>query len=154
VGQLDRARVFKINLIGKEKLMKTASKIMVCGLALCLWAGTAHAAKMEYDTGNGLLSICSSENLTTNISCTSYILGFFKGAALQKSFTETILKVVEPEILNLDPGLFELFCIPKRVQNNQIRLIITNYLLHNPNYLDESSDTLIIKALREAFPCK
>jgi len=128
--------------------------LALCVFAICLFSGKAHAKEWNLYTGNGLLSVCSSEDLTEEVMCVSYIEGFLRGVSLQKVLTERILKSTEPELLALDPHLFEPFCIPKRtVTRTQMRLIIKKYLLEHPIDLHANSDFLIILALSEAFPC-
>jgi len=46
------------------------------------------------------------------------------------------------------------FCRPETVPNGQIMKVIGKWLNDNPDKLHWRADTIIVKALSEAFPCK
>lgn len=101
--------------------------------------------------GNRLLSSCEvvldSVN-TSQISGDSYhagfCLGFVQGVYQLNGAYQSWLKVDQP-----------LFCTPPEgISNGQAVRIVNKYLQEHPEQLHEEEYFLVIKALREAFPCK
>ncbi len=127
---------------------------VVCGLALCLWAGNAQAQSISMLTGNALLKSCNSKQESSQKECVSYLYGFLRGMAYQRSVTATLLGSVEPK---RPPEHFDsilnVYCIPDGVKMKQIELIVIKYLLNHPNDLHVSSSELVLKSIMKAFPC-
>ncbi|MFM5007340.1 MULTISPECIES: Rap1a/Tai family immunity protein [Aeromonas] len=47
-----------------------------------------------------------------------------------------------------------LFCTPENVTKGQVKAVISKYLKANPEQWNKSADSIVIEALRGAFPCK
>lgn len=75
--------------------------------------------------------------------------------------------LLEAEKPNFESGLFHgyvsgvvdvgngiLFCTGKDVTAGQYDAVVAKYVKNNPGKWDKTASSLVIEALREAFPCK
>lgn len=54
----------------------------------------------------------------------------------------------------VDTGYGILFCTPPGVTRGQNSAVVAKYLKNNPEKWNQSADSLVIEAMKEAFPCK
>ena len=166
MGELDRACVFKINLtkerdiimprkiefILRKRTILVVFIVFLLTFAICLFSGKAHAQSML--TGNALLKVCSSQQESSQRECVSYLYGFLRGMAYQRSVTTTLLGSIEPKKpVEYFDSVLKIYCFPEDIKMRQIELIVIKYLSENPNELHVSSSELVLKSIMEAYPC-
>jgi hypothetical protein len=100
--------------------------------------GSAQAQQSPLETGNTILPICTSKQVTNHLICVSYIAGFLSGVGNQ-----AILSGSKP-----------LFCLPKGVSNGQVVSVFTRYLNEHPEQLHIDVPSLLVFSLGNAFPCE
>lgn len=112
-------------------------------------SGAAFAQSGE-ETGNTLLDKCVGNNAAYNTVCIAYISGVTHGALELVSFLEEVLPE-QKKIWDLSPGKF---CLPPNSTRGQTKDVVVKYLQDNPKYRNGPASYLILKAIKEAWPCK
>ena len=89
------------------------------------------------ETGNDLLAICSEVSSQLGTACMFYIRGITEGffgalAATRQS---------------------QAFCLPETVTQYQMRDVVMKWLRENPEKRHIDAGFLIIRAMKDAFPC-
>jgi hypothetical protein len=83
-----------------------------------------------------LLTLCTDES---NIGCLGYLVGFMDGIEVQSSIRQS------PKI----------YCSPEDgISTEQVRRIVIKFMKEHPKELHGSARTLVLLALKDAFPCK
>ena len=114
--------------------------IAVTSIMACLLVGEARA---DFTSGNRLWDACqANDKANVNdavkaIFCTSYILG--AGETFQA------LQVAKQ---------IRYYCVPDKVENGQVIDVVKLYLRDHPETRQFSAPTLIMRALKEKFPCQ
>lgn len=113
------------------------------GLALAIATAPPAIAQgdnqvLVYRNGNTLFYECTSDVKAFQTLCSSYILGV----------TDTYLT------LSKNVGFGSQYCLRPSVVAGQLQDVVTKYLVANPSARDEPAPVLIVRALREAFPCQ
>lgn len=116
---------------------------MSVAIALLMFVGT-ESIEYQLNTGNGLLSTCTYEG--DNQSEVEYnfgtCVGFIKGV------TNTFATI------ELASNNKSTLCARESMDNRQLRDIVVDALKSNPKSRDETPVPLIIRAMRDAFPCR
>jgi hypothetical protein len=81
---------------------------------------------------------------TASVACLLYVGGVVRGAELGSAVTRVQAK---------QTTLPKLFCRPDDVENVQLVRIVLKYIRENPENANQETALLIMKALREAYPC-
>jgi Rap1a immunity proteins len=114
--------------------MKSA-KILLAGIAVLAIGGTAQAQRVSTVDGNKLLSICTrAQNALA--PCDGYINGVADGAM-------AIAAEGKPQL-----------CIPQATTGVQMRETTVKWLRAHPDEGKRQAGELVVRALREAYPCK
>lgn len=106
-------------------------------------------AQSGNETGNTLLEKCTSNNVAYNTVCTAYISGVTHGALELVFFLDEVLPE-QKKIWELSPGKF---CLPTNSTRGQVKDVVVKYLQDNPKYRDAPASYLILKAIKQAWPC-
>jgi hypothetical protein len=107
--------------------MKTSinTRCAVAVLAAC----SAFAVRAEFYTGNDLLRLMNSESSGERGIALGYVMGI------------------------TDFGMNVIHCPPSDVTAGQVRDMMRNYLTANPQERHNTGDTLILRVLKQAWPC-
>jgi len=127
-------------------------KVIVTFLILFVAFSQSVCYAEKFD-GNELLSNCKTvlatppkdtswEELCTREYCSGYCYGFIFGVVSTSLLNRTKF--------NTSPD----FCISKEVTMGQFVRVVAKYLENHPEGLHHPGATLVLKALKEAFPCK
>jgi len=126
--------------------------LLLFGLILLFYASFANSEAIKND-GNELLNDCNmfiafgENNVDKMNSQTSgeagYCLGLIKGIGDMQVIYAVWFKSQN-----------EIFCVPKGVSIGQLTRVVIKFLKDNPAILHEANTCLIVKALRNAYPCK
>jgi Rap1a immunity proteins len=110
-------------------------KHLLVGLALALLATGAHGAEVRsFLSGTDLYTVCNGLNVNT---CRTYLMGVLDA----ESAIDSTLHI---------PFL----CIPPDVSIEQVRLIVLQELQSRPEELHYGAATLVLPAIRRAYPCR
>jgi hypothetical protein len=104
--------------------------------ALCL-VGAAPVNAQSMRTGNDMLRTCTSTSGVDAVTCLSFIQG-----------------VVDTSMIG--PSMYGqeiYFCVPSGSTIGQYNDVIIAYLRNHPERRHYASASLIIEAMRQAFPC-
>lgn len=93
-------------------------------------------SKKEIETGE----VPYDQDAVYSTYCRAYISGFIDGFLMQQA--------------QYKAGYGKSICIPLGIKKDQSVLIISKYLLDNPQKLHKMDMELSYDALMEAFPCK
>lgn len=99
-------------------------------LAAIITIALSSPARAEFHTGNSLLSLCNSMEITDRFDC----LGYTTGVS--------------------DAAQWRHFCPPEGITRGQIRDIIVAYLRQNPDVRHKTADILAAIALARVWPCQ
>ena len=86
------------------------------------------SAQLQFQTGNQLKETCDAQDPASSMYCMGYISG-----------------------VN-DSNSFKI-CMPARGTQGQMKEIVKKFLSENPQSLHSDADTLVFRALQQAFPC-
>lgn len=102
--------------------------------------------KLEFpqQTGNSFLRVCSAvetgpqshTEIEHAAACVGYATGFIEGIEYL-----TVIKSPKP------------FCVPAKVENGQAVRVVLKYVREHPETAHLPTAQLMVKALREAYPC-
>lgn len=108
-----------------------------CGMFL--HAPAAHAVEGALVTGKTLILLCNSAKQDDRFVCQSYIAGVVDYHRLIKS-------------LGTAPSVD--FCLPKDIKMEQIKTIVTQYLMTRTEHQDFIAAPAVAMSLFSAYPCK
>jgi hypothetical protein len=106
-------------------------------------------------SGNAFLRICSAvdkeddmEHLSVDqkvalMSCLKYVGGFSSGVEVEMLFVKNATK----------RSTHAPFCVPESVKNAQMVRVVLKYIRDNPAAADRKTNSLIMFALGERYPC-
>ena len=97
-------------------------------------------------TGNQLLRACGSAP-SGEIACSFYVMGW-----RDAFMVTTVTTYKAAEMLEHNPKMT--VCIPKAVENGQIKGVVLKYLRAHPATLHKDVAVLTWMAMKEAFPCR
>jgi len=103
-------------------------------VVLMLWAAPAWGA--VYFSGNDLQTDCQKDSPISQGLCLGYILA--------ASDTFDLYDEQFPKFKN---------CTPKSVTAGQLIGVVKNWLADNPQHRHHSAPSLVLKAIKEAWPC-
>ncbi|HTR16571.1 MAG TPA: Rap1a/Tai family immunity protein [Acetobacteraceae bacterium] len=109
--------------------------VLLAGIALLAAGGTAEAQRASPVDGNKLLGICT-RGQSGAAPCDAYING-----------------VADAAVALAGEGKLQL-CIPQTVTGIQMRDVTVKWLRAHPEERQHQAGVLVLRALREAFPCK
>jgi hypothetical protein len=133
--------------------MKTLGLIAVALLMLC---GNTFAQTVEampfVASGNSFLRDCSVVDKektapiedAESVACLFYVGGVVRGAELGSAATRGQAN---------QTTLPQLFCRPGNVEVIQLVRIVLKHIRQNPENANQETAILILRALREAYPC-
>ena len=113
---------------------------------------SAQTPEFPEDSGNSFLRICSAvekENRTQTesenvMACLAYVSGFGDGVLVERSFAR----------VNMGRKVSAPFCRPSGVEKGQIIRVVLKHIRDNPADAHHSTASLILSALRKAYPCQ
>lgn len=125
-------------------LALVASSVLAVGIP-------AAPARADYVNGNQLYEWCSSERSDnqywTNFArCTAYAAGAVDGLDTGNVFGQVLV--------GSDSDTIDFICIPPRVTLGQVQEVVTTFLKNNPAIRHDHASVLVVKAVREAWPCR
>jgi hypothetical protein len=109
--------------------------------------------EMLSESGNAFLRLCSaveqSEKSTPletihSVDCLAYVQGFTEGMDAEVAWAQGWTQKGEQP---------QPFCRPEDVENGQLVRVILKYIRSHPEKAHKGTATLIVEALRQAFPC-
>jgi hypothetical protein len=104
-------------------------------LAATLWSGQVAAAG-GFESGNSLLTFCTSAQETHREYCNGYVGG------------------VADALLSDSLAVQSRACLPKDATLAQVTDAAVKWLQQNPQHRHYTAVSLIARALSDAFPCK
>jgi hypothetical protein len=121
---------------------------LLMAVASLFLVSPAVAKDVNVDDGNNLLKNCSSliaridaQQATSSNFALGQCLGFVTGA-----------DGLHTDLINF--GLMSAsYCKPESVTRAQLIRLVVKFLKENPGYLNMSGSSLVLMALKEAFPC-
>lgn len=106
--------------------------VSALGLIIILTgSATAQAADVSTETGNGLASLCSEGDKTTEQFAAGVCSGFIVGVSVS----------------------VDNICRRANVTNGQVIKVARKYLDDHPEELDQPAQVLVRRSLTKAFPC-
>lgn len=111
-----------------ERLIGTPSRLILA-LSVSLASGNACAEVAGFNTGNDLHPYCTGESGRVG---EAWCLGYVEG----------VFDLIAPYL-----------CPGGRVSNHQVRDVVKKHLSDHPADRHRPAAELVVKALREAFPC-
>jgi hypothetical protein len=104
-------------------------------VVLLMASGQVWAA---YQSGNDLLRQCKAGDVNRIVGCYGYI------ASVVDTHEALVARGMQPEI-----------CVPEEIVSpERLRRIVLQYFAGNPESLHFAASSLILNALRGAFPCR
>lgn len=118
------------------KRSRTLAAILAFGLALSYTVASAsfvdgYRLKKWSDASD---RVQHGSNLPLDFAGESYLIGYVSGVS------------------DIGDGLA--FCSPVNARLGQLMGVVRKHLLANPEKWDQPAGTLVVEALRQAFPCK
>jgi hypothetical protein len=111
---------------------------LLAALALTLLTlPSAAFAKKDVSSGNYWHEVCSSPIGTREMECLTYLQGFDAAH----------------DVAIMGGGATPLYCQPKGVTLGQMQKVVIRYLDQHPDQLHFAFAFLVVRALRESFPC-
>lgn len=117
----------------------------------CLFAQTVETL---HTSGNAFLRVCSvvdkndmeylgADQKLAVMSCLNYVSGFTNGVDIEMQFVKNATK----------RNTHAPFCVPESVKDIQIVRIVLKYIRDNPAAARRNTNSLIMFALGERYPC-
>ena len=120
--------------------MKLLWVVMLANTLLFLSAREAQSGQSGFETGNSLLYKCSTlQSDDTYYAEINICLGYVAGVADTSSCASTVNGFA--------------WNMPNHVTIGQLSKIVTKWLELHPEFLHNSANSLIGRALQDAFPC-
>ena len=116
--------------------MKSLS-ILTIGVIILALAVGSYAQCGPMNSGHNLLACIES----SDPQLYGYGLGFISGVTF--AYRAMYDGTMKPEKI----------CIPKGIKIKEVRLVVQDYLLNNPDRLNETPWVLVSEAIQEAFSC-
>jgi hypothetical protein len=113
-------------------------RVLLLGLSLLIASPAARAQRVSATTGNSLLELCESKDVSEQAFCLGYVVG-------------------ATDVDSMDGAAFperRRSCAPDNVTNGQQRDIVVKYLKEHPEERHILAAILVVKAMAKAFPCK
>jgi hypothetical protein len=106
-----------------------------------LGLGMAGPAAAGFVTGDKLFEFCQARSGSAqNVYCLGYIVG--------------VADMVDDPLLSKVLPSQAKFCVPDKLQSNQLKDVVVSYLQNNPQERVFQAQALIVVALSKAYPCK
>jgi len=124
--------------------------ILILALILIFYPAFANGEFKNHD-GNDLIVRCKALIAVVDkhdkvdfedMANANFCLGIIRGVLYMHQIDTVTLKSQK------------LFCVPKEVIVGQLARVVVKFLKDNPAILHEPETVLIVKALKNAFPCK
>lgn len=129
-------------------------KHLIHGIIAACALGTGHSAEAQSISGNELLETCSSDDDVYAGFCIGYILGAIEGESFGAFVVvNSLTPGLDTDDTNRTISSYLQHCTPSDASNQQLRDIMVKYLAEHPAQRHNSARGLILKALRDAFPC-
>ena len=120
--------------------------VLVTAILLFFFVASASGQDQSTGTGNDLLIICGDGKKDYY---SGYCAGYFVGVL--HSIT-AIIKMLQHESRSDLADLCNK--APNAVNHNQLKMVVIKYLKDHPEQLHLPQWTLVVLAVREAFPCR
>ena len=121
--------------------MRHRIRVIVLGMLLAA-SSTAQASQF---TGNELQTLCEGEN-GDDFACLTFVFGAYQSMVMMAQAVSYKTKLK----LNENMGI----CFREDVTRKQVNDVFLSYLKNHPENRDSDASVLVLRALKEGFPCE